>query len=243
MEEEASKATPPLALLVGGVATRLWPITRKIPKAMIEVAGKPFIAHQLILLKRQDITEVVICAGYLGEQIQDFVQDGARFGIKVSYSFDGEKLLGTGGALHKALPLLGDIFLVMYGDSYLDTDYSPILSYFLSRDKRGLMTVFRNNNQWDKSNVLFKDGLILKYNKKSPVPEMKHIDYGLSLLRREVFTGISEGKVFDLADLCTKLVDQNDMLGYEVKERFYEIGSLDGLKETEGYLRAKERFA
>ena len=242
MEGEGNKAMPPLALLVGGVATRLRPITEEIPKAMIEVAGKPFIAHQLILLKHQGITEVVICAGYLGEQIQDFVQNGECFGINVSYSFDGEKLLGTGGALRKALSLLGDIFLVMYGDSYLDTNYSPILNYFLSRDKRGLMTVFRNDNQWDKSNVLFKDGLIHEYNKKSPRPEMKHIDYGLSLLRREAFTGIPEGKVFDLADLYTKLVGQNDMLGYEVKERFYEIGSPEGLKETDGYLLAREHF-
>ena len=111
MEKEISKVMPPLALLVGGLATRLWPTTKKIPKAMMEVAGKPFIGHQLALLKRQAITEVVICAGYLGEQIKDFVQNGERFGIKVSYSFDGEKLLGTGGALHKALPLLGDFFL------------------------------------------------------------------------------------------------------------------------------------
>jgi len=109
---EISPVMPPLALLVGGMATRLWPITKKIPKAMMEMAGKPFIAHQLALLKRQAITEVVICAGYLGEQIKDFVQNGERFGIKVSYSFDGEKLLGTGGALHKALPLLGDFFLL-----------------------------------------------------------------------------------------------------------------------------------
>lgn len=209
----------------------------------MEVAGKPFIGHQLALLKCQAISEVVICAGYLCEQIQDYVQNGERFGIKVSYSFDGEKLLGTGGALHKALPLLGDFFLVMYGDSYLDTKYSPILDYFLSEDKFGLMTVYRNNNQWDKSNVLFKNGQILMYNKENPQLEMKHIDYGLSLLRKEAFIDIPEGKVFDLAELYAGLVNRNDMLGYEVKERFYEIGSPDGLKETEVYLRARRNFS
>jgi len=240
MEEEVSKTMPQLALLVGGMATRLWPITEEIPKAMIEVVGKPFIAHQLILLKHQGITDVVICAGYLGEQIQDFVQNGERFGVKVSYSFDGEKLLGTGGALHKALPLLGNMFFVMYGDSYLGTNYSSIVTFFLSMKKRGLMTVFRNNNQWDKSNILFENDLILEYNKKYPIPQMKHIDYGLSLLRKEALRGIQEGKVFDIADLFADLVEQNDMLGYEVKERFYEIGSQDGLKETEGYLRSRD---
>lgn len=224
------------------MATRLWPITRKIPKAMLEVAGKPFIEHQLTLLKIQNITEVVICAGYLGEQIQDFIQSGDRFGLKVNYSFDGEKLLGTGGALHKALPLLGDFFWVMYGDSYLDTKYPPILDYFLSEDRFGLMTVYRNNNQWDKSNVLFKNGKILIYDKENPQPEMEHIDYGLSLLRKGAFTDIPEGKVFDLAELYAGLVNRNDMLGYEVKERFYEIGSPDGLKETESYLRARRDF-
>ena len=243
MEKEISKVMPPLALLVGGLATRLWPTTKKIPKAMMEVAGKPFIGHQLALLKRQAITEVVICTGYLGEQIKDFVQNGERFGIKVSYSFDGEKLLGTGGALHKALPLLGDFFFVMYGDSYLNTKYSTILDHFLSSDKLGLMTVYRNNNQWDKSNVLFKNGKILIYDKENPQPEMKHIDYGLSLLRKEAFTDIPEGKVFDLGELYAGLVNRNDMLGFEVKERFYEIGSPDGLKETEAYLRARGYLA
>jgi NDP-sugar pyrophosphorylase family protein len=239
MGEQIRNAMPSLALLVGGMATRLWPLTKKVPKAIIEVAGKPFIAHQMALLKKKGITDVVICAGYLGGQIKDFVKNGESFGIRASYSFDGEKLLGTGGALNKALPLLGDIFFVMYGDSYLDTDYSSVLRFFVSMNKKGLMTVFRNNNQWGRSNVLFKNGLIHEYNKKNPRPEMKHIDYGLNLLRREAFTSIPEGKVFDLADLYAELVEQNDMLGYEVKERFYEIGSQDSLKETEAYLRVK----
>ena len=206
---------------------------------MMEVAGKPFIEHQLALVKRQAITEVVICAGYLGEQIKDFIQNGERFDIKVSYSFDGEKLLGTGGALRNALPLLGDYFWVMYGDSYLDTQYLPILEYFLAHNKLGLMTVYRNNNQWDKSNIVFKNGQILVYDKKNVRPEMKYIDYGLSLLRKEAFTGIPTDREFDLADLYTELVNRNEMAGYEVKERFYEIGSPDGLKETDAFLRAK----
>lgn len=242
VEEKSSKAMPPVAILAGGMATRLCPKTKNISKSMLEIAGKPFIAHQLALIKREGITEVVICAGFLGEQIRNFVQNGEHWGIKANYSFDGEKLLGTGGALRKALPLLGDIFWVMYGDSYLDTKYSPIFDYFLSINKLGLMTVFQNNGQWDKCNVLFRNGLICKYNKRCFDPEMKHIDYGLSLLRREALAEKPEGEAFDIADLYTELVNRKDMLGYEVKERFYEIGSPEGLEEMRVHLEKKDCF-
>lgn len=241
-EEKSSKYIPPMAILAGGMATRLWPKTKSRPKSMLEIAGQPFIAHQLELVRREGITEVVICAGFLGEQIRDFVQNGERWGIKVNYSFDGERLLGTGGALRKALLSLGDIFWVMYGDSYLDTHYLPILDYFLSTNKLGLMTVFQNNGRWDRCNVLFKNGQICKYDKRYPDPEMTHIDYGLSLLRKEALMEKSEGEVFNLADLYAELVKKKDMLGYEVEERFYEIGSMEGQVETRVYLEEKKHF-
>jgi NDP-sugar pyrophosphorylase family protein len=227
----------PVAILAGGLATRLYPVTKTIPKSMIELAGKTFISHQIELLKKKGITRVVICTGYLGEQIKDFLKDGTEHGISVDYSFDGDKLLGTGGALKKALPLLGNIFFVMYGDSYLNTDFKSILDYFLSHDKMGLMTVYKNENLWDKSNIIYSEGKILKYDKKDISPEMKYIDYGLGLLRKEAFQNITENEVLDLADLYKELINREGMLGYEVKERFYEIGSSEGLEETEKYLK------
>jgi len=226
-----------VAILAGGLATRLYPVTKTIPKSMIELSGKPFIWHQIELLKKKNITKVVICAGYLGEQIKDFLKYGNEYGISVDYSFDGDELLGTGGALKKALPLLGDIFFVMYGDSYLNTDFKVILGYFLSHDKMGLMTVYKNDNLWDKSNIIYSEGKILKYDKKDISKEMNYIDYGLGLLRKKAFQNIVENKVLDLADLYKELISREEMLGYEVKERFYEIGSPEGLKETEHYLK------
>ena len=227
---------PSVAILAGGLATRLYPVTRTIPKSMIDLSGKPFIIHQLELLKKKGITRIVICAGYLGEQVKDFLKDGTEYGISIDYTFDGDKLLGTGGALKKALPLLGDIFFVMYGDSYLDTDFKVILDYFLPHDKMGLMTVYKNENLWDRSNIIYSDGKILKYDKKDISPEMKYIDYGLGILRKEAFQNITKNEVLDLADLYKELIGRKEMLGYEVRERFYEIGSPDGLKETERYL-------
>jgi len=234
---------PPIAVLAGGLATRLHPETRTIPKALLEVAGKPFIYHQLALLKSKGITEVVICAGHLGEQIREFLKSGSGLGLKIKYSFDGKTLLGTGGALRKAAPLLGDVFWVTYGDSYLDTDYTAILDYFHAHNKPGLMAVIKNENRWDKSNVLYSGGQILNYDKKNPTPDMKHIDYGLAVLRMEALAKIPAGRAFDLADLYKDLISRGEMLGYEVRQRFYEIGSPEGLRETRIYLEGlKERL-
>lgn len=157
---------PALALLAGGVATRLRPLTEKIPKAMLEVAGQPFIAHQFRLLRREGVSRVVVCAGYLAGQIQEYAGDGRAFGLEVLYSLDGPTLLGTGGALKKALPLLGESFLVMYGDSYLDIPFRPVVEAFHRSGLPALMTVFHNANRWDASNVEFVNGLIIRYKRR-----------------------------------------------------------------------------
>ena len=227
---------PAVALLVGGYARRLYPVTKTIPKAMMAVAGKPFIAHQLALLKKNGITKVVICSGYLSKQIENFVGDGKEFGLSVDFSLDGEKLLGTGGAIKKALPLLGDIFFVMYGDSYLTIDFKSVYDFFLSQNKKGLMTVLRNRDKWDKSNIVFKNGKIINYDKKEKTRDMEYVDYGLSMLRKSAFDDAGNAEVFDLAVLYKSLIAKEQISGYEVKSRFYEIGSARGLAETEEYL-------
>jgi N-acetyl-alpha-D-muramate 1-phosphate uridylyltransferase len=229
-------ADVPAAILAGGLATRLHPITRTIPKAMVEVAGRPFIDHQLTLLARNGIRQVVLCLGHLGEQVEDHVKDGSRHGLVVRYSHDGSRLLGTGGALRHALPLLGETFWVLYGDSYMDIDYRDVLAHFLGRDLHGLMTVLRNADLWDRSNVVFRDGRLICYDKRRKSAEMTHIDYGVSLLCRPAIERLPEGEPSDLADLYTSLVAEQAMDGYEVAQRFYEIGSPGGLAETAEYL-------
>lgn len=223
--------------MAGGLATRLRPITTTIPKSMVPVADKPFIAHQVENLVGQGITEIVVCSGYLGEQIAAFLGDGSQFGCHVEYSFDGEKLLGTGGALQKALPLLGKEFLVMYGDSYLAAPIVPVWNEFLRSGKPALMTVFWNGNQWDKSNIEFRDGSIVNYDKVAPTAAMEYIDYGLGCIRAGVFESWPKDTAFDLAAVYQDLVKKQQLAGYEVKERFYEIGSPAGLTETDALLR------
>ena len=196
---------PPLALLAGGLATRLGDLTKQVPKAMVEVAGEPFIAHQLQLLRRERVPRVVICAAYLAEQIQAYVGDGSRFGLSVTYKLDGPKLLGTGGALRSALPELGDEFLVMYGDSWLDTSYAPVVEAFRDRGQPALMTVFRNEAQWDMSNVWFESGRIRLYDKRERLPQMQHIDWGLSIIRSEALAARPMAEPFDLADFYSEL--------------------------------------
>jgi NDP-sugar pyrophosphorylase family protein len=228
----------PVAILAGGLATRLRPITEKIPKALIEVAGKPFIFHQLQYLRKEGIEKVVLCVGYLCEMIQEEVGDGSKFDLDISYSYDGDFLLGTGGSIKNALPLLDENFYVLYGDSFLPIHFAPIEESFLNSKKPALMTVILNENQWDKSNVIFKDGIVLEYNKKEPKSEMKFIDYGLGVLSKSLFDQYEEKVAFDLADLYHLLSIKSQLAGFEVNERFYEIGSHQGIKETELYLSA-----
>jgi len=226
----------PVAILAGGLATRLRPITEKIPKVLVPIAGKPFLAHQLTLLHEQGITRAVLCLGHLGEMVRQGFGDGAAQGVQLDYSFDGPVLLGTGGALKLALPKLGEKFFVLYGDSYLPTPFAPIAEFFERSGKPGLMTVYRNEGKYDTSNVVFGDGEIKVYDKKQRRPEMRHIDYGLSLFRREVFERYPADKPFDLADVMRDLVVKKQLAGYEVPERFYEIGSHEGLEELNALL-------
>jgi N-acetyl-alpha-D-muramate 1-phosphate uridylyltransferase len=228
---------PPLALLAGGLAVRLRPHTLKVPKAMIEVAGKPFIAHQLRLIRRERVSRAVLCVGYLGEQIETFVGDGSRFGVAVEYCYDGPNLLGTGGALRKALPQLGPEFLVMYGDSWLDTAFAPIVAAFRNSGKAALMTVFRNDDRWDVCNVWYEGGVIKCYDKIQRVAQMRHIDWGLSVVKANLLARCPADSAFDLAEMYTDLARHGELAGYEVTTRFYEIGSIKGLRETDALLR------
>jgi NDP-sugar pyrophosphorylase family protein len=228
---------PPLALLAGGLATRLHPLTEHQPKSMVTVAGEPFIAHQLRWMASQQVDRVVACVGHLGDTIRRFVGDGSAFGLDVRYSDDGPVPLGTGGALRRALPLLGDRFLVMYGDSYLPVAIDPVVERFRSAGRRGLMTVFRNDGRWDNSNVEFEAGHIRAYDKVARTARMRHIDYGLGLLRAEALAGWPDGVAIDLAEVYARLLSEGQLEGFEVTERFYEIGSPDGLAETDAYLR------
>ncbi len=239
MSRKPSVSELPVAILAGGLATRLRPVTATVPKIMVPLAGRPFVDHQLALLNRNGVRCVVLCLGHLGEQVERHVGDGGRFGLSVEYSHDGEKLRGTGGALRRALPVLGAAFAVLYGDSYLDIDYQEVFGYFLASGAEGLMTVMRNEGRWDRSNADFRDGRLLRYDKRNAGPEMTHIDYGLSLLRREALERWAAAEPFDLADLYQALVARGRMIGFEVKRRFYEIGSLTGLEETEQYLLAR----
>jgi MurNAc alpha-1-phosphate uridylyltransferase len=230
---------PAVALLAGGLATRLRPLTQTIPKAMIEVAGEPFIAHQLRLLRREGAARVVLCVSHLSHQIEDFVGDGAAFGLDVRYSQDGERLLGTGGALRRALPMLGDAFLALYGDSWLDAPFAPVVAAFRDSGLPALMTVFRNEDRWDASNVWFEDGRIRLYDKRLRRPEMAFIDWGLGVFHADLFAARSADEAFDLAEVYSQLSREGRLAGFEMKQRFYEIGSPEGLAETDTMLRAR----
>jgi NDP-sugar pyrophosphorylase family protein len=233
----------PVAILAGGLATRLHPVTESVPKSLIEVAGRPFVLHQLDLLGHHGLGDVLLLVGHLGDRIRDVVGDGSRWGARVRYVFDGPRPLGTGGALRAALPHLGDPFFVLYGDSYLECDYTAIAGAFRAAGTLALMAVCRNEDRWDRSNVLFAGGRIVSYDKQRRSPDMAHIDYGLGVFRHAAFDGRPADEAFDLAVAYQDLLARGDLAGYEVPTRFYEIGSHAGLAETRAYLERKKRTA
>jgi len=227
----------PVAVLAGGVASRLRPLTETTPKSLVEVAGTPFIVHQLNLLRREGVTRVVLCVGHRGEKIREFVGDGANFGLQVAYSFDGDRLLGTGGALRHALPLLGEAFFVLYGDSYLDVALQPIELAFRRHGLPALMTVFRNDGRWDTSNVVYDGVRIIYHDKRARRSDTRYIDYGLGVLTAGALAGENAEQPFDLGEVYSGLAARDMLAGYEVFQRFYEIGTPAGLAETDRYLR------
>jgi NDP-sugar pyrophosphorylase family protein len=239
-----------VAILAGGLATRLRPVTESVPKSLLEVNGEPFLVHQLRLLHSKGIRRVVLCVGHLGALIQRAIGDGSALGLQVDYSFDGPALLGTAGAVRNALPKLGEVFFVMYGDSYLPCDYAAIARTFESAGVLGMMTVFRNEGKWDASNVEFEAGgveaggveagKILAYSKTNRTPRMRYIDYGLGVFRSEAFQGLPAGEACDLTELYTDLLQRKQLAAFEVHERFYEIGSPAGLRETAEFLATRE---
>ena len=237
MTQSVETSDLPVAILAGGLATRLRPVTERVPKLLIEVAGEPFFTHQIRLLRQAGLTRLVLCVGHLGEMIVERYGDGAKWGVRIDYAFDGPRLMGTGGALIRALPKLGGAFYVLYGDSYLPVDYRAVGDFFIRSGKKGLMTVFKNEGKFDTSNVWFEDGAIRLYDKKDRVPQMRHIDYGLGVFRASVFADRPAGEPFDLADIQRELVAKGALAGHEVFQRFYEVGSHAGLAELEALLR------
>jgi len=226
----------PVAILAGGLATRLRPLTERVPKSLLSIAGRPFIFHQLELLRRQDVERVVLCVGHLGEQIRAAVSDGRTFGLKIDYSFDGGEPLGTGGAVKQALSLLGDRFFVLYGDSYTPCSFAQVQAAHEISRQPALMTVLRNENRWDHSNILFRDGALVEYNKQARRPEMMHVDFGLSVLSSGAFASYRGDTVMDLSDIFGDLSIRGQLAAFEVSERFYEIGSQRGIAEAEEFL-------
>jgi NDP-sugar pyrophosphorylase family protein len=226
----------PVVILAGGIATRLRPVTEQIPKALVEVGGEPFIAHQLRLLHTHGIRQVFISAWYKGEMIKSYLGDGSAFGLHVDYVFDGDSPLGTGGAVRKAAPMLHGPFFVLYGDSYLPCEYGRIQEYFSLAYMPGLMTVYRNQGRWDTSNVEMAGGEIVRYDKKERTPMMEFIDYGLGIFHPAAFSFLEEGKAADLVEVYQTLISQGGLLACEVSQRFYEIGSFEGLNELDALL-------
>jgi NDP-sugar pyrophosphorylase family protein len=221
-----------IAILAGGLATRLGNITKDCPKSMIRIEGKPFLEYQLGFLKREGVENVVLCVGHLGEQIESYFGDGGHYGVNIRYSHE-EKPLGTAGALKIAESLLEDAFFTIYGDSFVSMDFTRAMSFFNTQNKLALMTVYKNYNRFDKSNTEIEGNLVTRFSKKEKTDKTIYVEHGVNIFRKQVLNMIPANECYSLDDLFPCLIEQQELLAFEVNERFYEIGSLQGLNEFE----------
>lgn len=228
-----------VVILAGGQGTRLGEVTKGRPKSMVLVRGRPFLEYQLELLKAQGIRDVVLCIGHLGEQIGRYFGNGERIGLDIRYNLE-DRPLGTAGALKNAASLLNDTFFTMYGDSYLFLDFRHVMSYFQSQKKLALMTVYRNHDYYDRSNAATQGNLVKKYSKQERTPDMVYIDYGANIFRKEVLSLVPEDQPYRLEELFPRLIERGELLAFEVRERFYEIGSLQGLRDFKKYVGGQD---
>lgn len=223
---------PQLLILVGGMATRLEPLSNRIPKSLIEVQGKPFIFYQLEQAKKRGINDVVLCIGNMGNEISNVIGNGDKFGLNIKYSDEGNNLLGTGGAINNAKHLLKDYFFVLYGDSWINADYKKMFNKFQLSENPAIIAVYKNKDKWDKSNIDVHNELVTTYKKNHENKKFNYIDYGLSILTKELFYNFDKDEKFDLGEVYSYLSKQKQLEAFEVYDRFYEIGSFQGINET-----------
>lgn len=230
-----------VVVLLGGLGKRLGRLTAATPKPMVDILGRPFFSYMFDLLRWHGFKKFHFCLGHHGQMIQDYFRDGSDFKCRITYSHDGQKLLGTAGALRKAIHHLDKNFLLIYGDSYMDIDYNELIYRYhnLPRHKKLMMTVFHNNDRYDKSNVLLRNGRIIFYSKKIPTPDMHHIDYGISILNKNLITNIPENKFTDIADIYTNTIDHGFSAAHLINNRFYEIGTPDSLNEFRDFIQKR----
>jgi len=227
-----------VVILAGGLGTRLRPLTLQVPKALVEVAGEPFIDYQIKLLKKNRFRDFVICVGYKSDLIEKYLGNGDRFGVSIVYSNDGEKQLGPAGALKNASPLLKNEFMVTYGDSYLQMDYAKFEESFHSSGKLGMMAVFENRNAYGKSDIVVREGLVTLYNKINQSPEMLWINYGATMLQKVALHFIPDKQNVGEEEFYRFLIENRELGAFPTFTRFYEVGTLSGLNEFERFVMA-----
>ena len=228
-----------IVILCGGLATRLGNLAKDIPKSMIQIEGKPFLEYQIKNLKKHSIKDIVLCVGHLSEQIENYFGNGKKFGVNIKYSYDRNKPLGPIGAVKNAESLLEDIFFIMYGDSYLSLNFQNVYSYFTQHNKLGLMVVYKNFDKYDKSNLIIKRNMIVAYGEKERTQDMIYIDYGTSILRKKALDLIPKNTFYTTGQFFSDLISKNELLAFEVKERFYHIGNPDALKEFRNFIKTQ----
>jgi NDP-sugar pyrophosphorylase family protein len=203
---------------------------------MLPLHGRPFIDYKLDDLRAGGTDRVVLLTGHGGEPLEDHVGDGSRYGLAVEVVRDPPALLGTGGAIRHALPILGPAFLVTYGDTLLDVPLAGLAAELERADVLMAMSVLENNDRWETSNVDVHDGWVVAYDKPSSPGRHRYLDYGMLAMRAAAFDAVDVGPPFDLADVLRPLIRLGRVRALTVTRRFYDIGNESAIAVTEQFL-------
>jgi len=226
-----------IAIICGGLATRLKKVSKTVPKSMIEINGKPFLQYQIEMLKKQKIKDIVLCVGHLSEKIESYFGNGSKFGVNIKYSYDKDKLLGPIGAVKNAESLLEDEFFIMYGDSYIFVDFKKVYEFYKKQQKLACMVVYKNENKYDKSNLAVEKNMVVAHKDDSKGHDIDYIDYGTSILNKKSLDFIPKNEFFSTEKFFKILILKNELLAYVVKKRFYHIGTPEALEEYRNYIK------
>lgn len=226
-----------IVIICGGLATRLGNLAKKTPKSMMDINGKPFIEHQIEMLKKQNIKNIVLCTGHLSEKIESYLGDGKNFGVDIKYSYDGGKRLGPMGAVKNAESILEKDFFIMYGDSYIFVDFNKVYDFYKENNELVCMVVYKNKNKYDKSNLIVENNRVIGHKDLKVEGKIEYIDYGTSILNKKSLDFIPKDSFFSTEDFFKKMIKKNQLLAYEIKKRFYHIGNPKALEEFRNFVK------
>ncbi len=221
-----------------------WKMTTEIniPDSLIDVEGRPFMEYQLELLKEYSVTDIIVCPGYLGENIHFYFSNSKDFGLNIRYSDNIARDFGTGGILKKSLSLLESHFYVLYGDSYFPINYSGIMDFFKKSGKMGLFLVYKDHDFEKKGSIIISNRLVKDFDPQNQEKDMPYKYSNVCILAKKIFNLLSGEQFIALEDIFKYLIERDELLSFEISKPNIEISTQQGFDQFKKYMNNPVNF-